>query len=63
MTLDEFIILQKINLEKFRAHHNQGVRKFNWPIDQSYQGWEDHWYKWNKIWDKWLKECREDVQG
>lgn len=62
MTLDEFIVLQKINLEKFRAHHNCGIRKFNWPVDQSLTDWEDHYQKWSEIWDKWLKECGEEIE-
>lgn len=60
MTLDKFVTLQKINLEKFGAHHNQGVRKFNWPVDQSYQGWEDYYCKWSELWGKWLEECGEE---
>ncbi len=61
MTLDEFIILQKVNLEKFRAYHNCGVKEFNWFIDQSFAGWENHYQKWSEI-CKWIKECQKEIE-
>lgn len=60
MTLNNFITLQKVNLEKFRTHYNQGVRKFNWPINQSFKEWEKHYQKWSELWGKWLEECGEE---
>jgi hypothetical protein len=39
MTLDDFIKLEKINLEKFRIRWARGVKDENWPTDFNYQSW------------------------
>lgn len=57
MTLDEFITLEKIKLEKFRLHHTRGVKQFQWPIDMNQTKWEAHYDKWMELWDQWQKEC------
>lgn len=57
MTLDEFITLEKINLEKFRMHHARGVKQFEWPTDMSQVNWKKHYNKWWQLWEQWKREC------
>jgi hypothetical protein len=57
MTLDEFITLEKINLEKFRDHHVKAARRVQWPADVSQSGWKQLYDKWWEIWSQWKKEC------
>lgn len=60
MTLDEFIVLQRNQVETFRTHHARGVRRFNWPADMTLDQWRKHLEKWQSIYDKWLRECGVD---
>ena len=46
MTLDEFIVLQKINLEKFRIEQIRGVINFEWPTDRQFLDWEKQYQEW-----------------
>jgi len=57
MTLDEFIILQKDQAEKFRVHHIQGIRKFDWATNMTLDQWQKYFEKWQQIYIEWLKEC------
>lgn len=60
MTLDEFTVSQKRAVEKFRAQHIKGVKRFNWATDMSPSQWQEHFEKWQSIYNEWIKECEAE---
>ena len=48
MTLDEFITLQRANLEKFRLAWAVGTWEYNWPTDLTSEKWERQYSDWAK---------------